>query len=148
VHCEPHWPLPQPPKQPDELHEHGQFCGWLKVQQLWELQPPEELELLADVLELELLDELDEVVDEPVPVHWNPHWPPLQPPKQLLPRPSAAHWEQEPLFHEHGAVLRLQQPWEVQPEELALVLELEELDELLLELLEDVLDEVEPPTKV
>lgn len=54
VHWDPHWPLPQPPKQPDELQEHGQFCGLLRLQQDCELQPPVELEL----------DELEELLDE------------------------------------------------------------------------------------
>lgn len=58
VHWYPHPPREsQPPKQLPELHEHGQFCGWEMVQQLWELQPPEELELDDELLELEELDE-------------------------------------------------------------------------------------------
>lgn len=58
MHMNPHPPVgSQPPEQLPELHEHGQFCGWEMVQQLWELQPPEELEL-EEVLLLD--DELDD----------------------------------------------------------------------------------------
>src|SRR5262245_11356488 len=58
VHWNPHCPLPQPPKQLPEVHEHGQFCGWESVQQDWELQPPEELEDEVVELEAEVDEEL------------------------------------------------------------------------------------------